>query len=107
MMSDDAELDDLDSKKSKLKPKAGRVISRDLTSLPAELDAKYLEVDPEGMLRPTIIKVDPDRQCSKVRVCHAVELCSVSVWGSMHEVRSKRERAVACKSLGVHFHHPE
>ena len=40
--------------------------TRDLTSLPAELDAKYLEIDPGGMLRPTVIKVDPHQQWRKV-----------------------------------------
>lgn len=29
---------------------------RDLTTIPQELDAKYLQLDPEGSLRPTILK---------------------------------------------------
>ena len=70
LMQDDVEVDDPDphTDKSDPKPSARRAISRDLTSLPAQLDAKYLEVDPEGMLRPTVIKVDPDGHCSKVGV---------------------------------------
>lgn len=43
-----------------------RSVDHDLTNLPDELDAKYLKIDPEGKLRPTIIKMDPERQCNKV-----------------------------------------
>merc|ERR1712070_1251357 len=32
---------------------------RDLTTIPNELDAKYLALDTEGTLRPTTIKVRP------------------------------------------------
>ena len=90
IMQDDVEVDDPDPNPSESdpKPNALSAISRDLTSLPAELDAKYLEVDPEGMLRPTVIKVDPDRHCSKVSIrctavrlgvgCHALQPGSVS-----------------------------
>ena len=68
---------------SALVPKS---VGRDLTNLPDELDAKYLEIDPEGTLRPTIIKMDPDRKCTMVSCrrwgggccCFSCQICSCS-----------------------------
>ena len=39
--------------------------SRDLTTIPNELDAKYLELDLDGTLRPTVIKVNANRSWTK------------------------------------------
>ena len=38
---------------------------RDLTAIPNELDAKYLKLDLDGTLRPTVIRVNADRSWTK------------------------------------------
>ena len=65
---------------------------RDLTTIPNELDAKYLQLDPDGTLRPTVIKVDADQSWTK---SFQRNLLSKSETMSMNKVNLREGRDAA------------
>ena len=63
-----------------------------MTSIPIELDAKFLELDPDGTLRPTVIRVNAKRSWTK---SFQRNLLSKSETKSLGKAELKQERDAA------------